>query len=225
MVKTVSVFYMGKEYQVPEGATIQNAIEYSGYRMVRGCGCRGGFCGSCATVYRIPGDHRLKVGMACQTKVEPEMTFFIMPYYPVHKPHYDLTGIDDPANALHRLYPELFSCLGCSACTKICPEDLEVMDYIAAAQRGNLAGIAEMSLDCIMCGLCASRCLAQLVPYQIAMTARRLHSFFGLPRPPYVDERIREVKEGKYVPEIDQLMAADIEHIQELYAARDIESI
>ncbi len=126
---------------------------------------------------------------------------------------------------MHRLYPEMFGCLGCSACTKICPQDLEVMDYIAAARRGDLAAAAEMSLDCIMCGLCASRCLAQMVPYQIAMTTRRLHSYFGLPRPSYVDERIREVAAGKFIPEIDRLMAADTAQIQELYAAREIESI
>lgn len=225
MAETVPVHYMGKEYRVPEGVTILTAIEHSGHRLIRGCGCRGGFCGACATVYRVPGDHRLKVGMACQTRVEPGMTFFLLPFYPAQKALYSLAEAGDPVEALHRLYPEMFGCLGCSACTRICPQDLEVMDYIAAAQRGDLAAAAGLSFDCIMCGLCASRCLAQMVPYQIAMAARRLHACFNLPRPPYVDERIREVAAGKFAPEIDRLMEADTARIQELYAARDIESI
>ena len=29
---------------MPEDLTIMNAMEYAGYRLVRGCGCRHGFC-------------------------------------------------------------------------------------------------------------------------------------------------------------------------------------
>ena len=31
---------------MPEDLTIMNAMEYAGYRLVRGCGCRHGFCGA-----------------------------------------------------------------------------------------------------------------------------------------------------------------------------------
>ena len=61
---TVRFFLMGKPHDVPKGLTIQKAMEYSGYRLLRGCGCRGGFCGACGTVYRIGSDYRLKVGLA-----------------------------------------------------------------------------------------------------------------------------------------------------------------
>ena len=47
----VNVYLMGKKYEVPEGLTIMGAMEYAGYKLVRGCGCRNGFCGACATVY------------------------------------------------------------------------------------------------------------------------------------------------------------------------------
>ena len=39
----VSVYIMGKEYRVPAELTIMKAMEYAGYKLVRGAGCRGGF--------------------------------------------------------------------------------------------------------------------------------------------------------------------------------------
>ena len=55
MSKTVNIFLFGKKYAVPEELTIMKAMEYCGYQLVRGCGCRNGFCGACATIYRIKG--------------------------------------------------------------------------------------------------------------------------------------------------------------------------
>ena len=59
MEKMVTVFLFGKKYEVPASLTIMEAMEYSGYQLVRGCGCRNGFCGACATIYRIKGDREL----------------------------------------------------------------------------------------------------------------------------------------------------------------------
>ena len=50
MEKMVHVFLMGKQYEVPANLTIMGALEYAGYQLVRGCGCRNGFCGACATI-------------------------------------------------------------------------------------------------------------------------------------------------------------------------------
>ena len=225
MADLVPIYYLGKKHLVPEGVTIMGAIELSGYRLVRGCGCRGGFCGACATVYRTPGDHQIKVGLACQTQIEEGMDIAILPYYPAQKILLDLKAQEDPVKVLYRMYPEMFRCLGCSACTKICPQDLSVMDIIAEAQRGNLTAVAEMSFDCVMCGLCASRCLAQMVPYNIAMSARRLYAYTSLPRPDYVDTRISEIKQGLYDNQIDELIGKGQDELQKLYAERDIECI
>ncbi len=225
MAELIPIYFMGKEYNVPEGSTILSAIEHAGYQLIRGCGCRGGFCGACATIYRIPGDHQIKVGLACQTQIEENMTLAILPSYPANKAFYELESVENPVNALRQAYPEIFKCLGCSACTKICPQDISVMDYIAGAQRGDLEKVAEMSFDCIMCGLCASRCLAQMVPYNIAMMARRLYAKTTLIKPDYVLKRIEEVDQGKYSAEIDKLIGKDIEELRILYADRDIEGI
>ena len=51
MENLVNVYLFGKRYQVPESLTIMKAMEYAGYQLVRGCGCRNGFCGACATIY------------------------------------------------------------------------------------------------------------------------------------------------------------------------------
>ena len=51
-----------------QSLTIMEAMEYSGYQLVRGCGCRNGFCGACATIYRIKGDRELKACLACSDK-------------------------------------------------------------------------------------------------------------------------------------------------------------
>ena len=225
MARSIPIYFMGKEYRVPEGITILSAIEYAGYQLIRGCGCRGGFCGACATVYRVPGDYSLKVGLACQTQIEEGMTLTVLPFYPAQKPKYNLDAIDDPFKTLRELFPEIYRCLGCNSCTKVCPQDLQVMDYIAAAQRGDFYKVAELSFDCIMCGLCASRCLAQMVPYHIALYARRAYAKTALKKPPYVDQRIEEINQGKYDPQIDRLLHADLEVIKEAYAQRDLEEI
>jgi len=69
----VKIYIMGKEYEVPEGITIMKAVEYAGYQYIRGAGCRGGFCGACATIYRLKGDYRLYTALACQTTVKDGM--------------------------------------------------------------------------------------------------------------------------------------------------------
>ena len=56
MENMVNVYFFGKKYTVPADLTIMTAMEYAGYTLKRGCGCRHGFCGACATIYRIKGD-------------------------------------------------------------------------------------------------------------------------------------------------------------------------
>ena len=81
----IPVYVMGKRYEVPETLTIMKAMEYAGFKFIRGCGCRGGICGACATVYRKAGDYRLRVGLACQTVVEPNMYLTQIPFYPANR--------------------------------------------------------------------------------------------------------------------------------------------
>lgn len=221
--KTVSIYVMGKKYEVPQGLTIMKAMEKAGYRFIRGCGCRGGFCGACGTVFRKPGDFRLKVGLACATMVEDGMYLTQIPFYPANKAIYNLEESTPTLATLLKNYPEMTRCLGCNQCTRICPQELSVMDYIAAAQRGDIKKAADMSFDCIMCGLCASRCPAELVQYNIAILCRRLYGSHIAPRARHLAKRVEEIKAGNFDEDINKLIGMSREDLQKTYDARDIE--
>ena len=45
-VEKVTISVMGREYRVPASLTILQAMEFSGYQLIRGVGCRGGVCGA-----------------------------------------------------------------------------------------------------------------------------------------------------------------------------------
>ena len=147
MHDNVKIYFMGKQYEVPSNLTIMTAMEYAGYQLVRGCGCRNGFCGACATIYRVKGDSELKVCLACQTQVEDNMYIATLPFFPLVKQLYDIEKIRPTEQIMMQLYPEIYSCIGCNACTKACTQELNVMQYIAYAQRGEYEKCAEVSFD------------------------------------------------------------------------------
>ena len=219
----VTVYLMGKKYEVPEGLTIMGAMEHAGYQLVRGCGCRNGFCGACATIYRIKGERELHACLACQTTVENDMYVATLPFFPLEKQTYDINEIKPDAKVMMQLYPEIYSCIGCNACTKACTQGLNVMQYIAAAQRGDFADCAEMSFDCVMCGVCSSRCPAGISHPQVAELARRINGKFLMPEAKHLTQRVKEIEDGLCQAEIEAIMAKPISELKELYNHRDIE--
>jgi len=219
----VTIYLMGKQYEVPGDLTIMKAMEYAGYRLVRGCGCRGAFCGACGTVYRIKGDYRLRVGLACQEMVQDGMYLAEIPFFPGEKASYDIETLKATAASILKLYPEVFRCLACNACTKACPQDIEVMEYIQAALRGDIAKAADLSFDCVLCGLCASRCPAEIVQYQVGLLARRLYSSHVAAKAPHLAKKVDELKAGKFDKDIEKLMQMEKPKLAEIYNARDIE--
>ncbi len=221
--KMISVYIMDKRYEVPPSLTIMRALEYAGYRMVRGVGCRGGFCGACATVYRMTGDNKLYFALACQTVVQDGMRLAQIPSFPANKTRYDLASLHADGATLLDKYPELELCKGCNTCTKACPQDLQVMDYIAACLRGDIAVAADKSFDCIACGLCTARCPGELVPYNIALLARRLYGAYVAPRSPHLAKRVEEIRSGQWNSAIKQMKDLTLEELKRRYNARDIE--
>jgi heterodisulfide reductase subunit C len=219
----IDIYIMGKHYQVPEGLTILTALEYCGYRMIRGCGCRAGFCGACATIYNFGNDPQLRYDLACQKTVEPGMYLVQVPFFPAAKSLYNLEDITAVGEQILTLYPELVKCFGCNNCTKTCPQDLEVMWFISDALRGDIPEVANKSFDCIMCGLCAARCPQGLVPYNVAILCRRLYGRYLTPDSKHLDERIVEIEIGKYDVELEELKGMEEEKMRHLYEKRDIE--
>jgi len=220
----IPIYVMGKRYDVPSSLTIMKAMEWAGYTLVRGAGCRGGFCGACATVYRIKDDPKLYFGLACQTVVKPEMYLGQIPFFPAKRADYDITQLEPTATTLFKIYPEILRCLGCGTCTKACPQELNVKGYMAAAMRGDITTVANMSFDCIMCGLCAARCPAEEPQYNVALLARRLYGRYLSPRSEHLYQRVQEIQAGKYDDEIAELKSMNLEGLKQRYKARQIEA-
>lgn len=222
MLKTIKVHIMGETYDVPEGLTIIGAVEHAGFVIKRGLGCREGFCGACATVYRKENDYRIYAGLACQTVVEDGMYIAQIPFVPAEKAIYDISELEPSVGTFEELYPSLFRCVSCNTCTKACPQDIQVMDYVNALERGDIALAADLSFDCIRCGLCALRCPAEIVQYNAAIMAKRLYAKYIAPRSKHLEKRLAELRQGLYKKEIDELMALDKKSLSDKYYKREI---
>lgn len=223
-VEEVEVFIMGKSYRVPAGLTIMKALEFAGYRFIRGCGCRAGFCGACSTVYRIEDEQKLGFDLACQKVVEDKMYLVQLPFVPGQKAEYDIDKLKPSDSILLEMYPEIARCVSCNTCTKSCPQDIETMKYIQMAIRGDIERCAEISFDCIQCGLCAMRCPADIKHYHLAQLARRLRGKYLDPKSKNLSKRLKEIDNRKYDDEIDKFMKMEKKDIMEIYKSRKIEA-
>jgi ferredoxin len=219
----VNVYIMGKRHVVPEHATIMRAIEYAGHQIIRGAGCREGFCGACGTIYRLPGDYKLHTGLACTTLVKEGMTLTQIPSVPMEKRVYDLEKLRPNVAAIQQVYPVTFRCVACGTCSKTCPQKLPVMDYIQAAMRGDIATVADIAFDCVACGLCALRCPAEIIQHEVGILAKRLTGRYLRKESKELDDRIVEVRARKFDAEYAELMVMEGAALSKLYYARDME--
>jgi len=217
IIKMIPIYVMGRKYEVPQELTILKAMEFAGYRLKRGCGCRGGVCGACVTVYRKKGNYQLKVGLACQTVIEPDIYLVQLPFVPANKAIYTIKNVPANDSNIIKLYPELMRCLQCNTCTKSCPMELDVMNYVAAAMRGDLKEVVELSMECVMCGMCAARCPAELTPFNIALLIRRMYGKHVIPPSPQLNQRLNEIKEGKFKEELERLKKTDKAELEDRF--------
>lgn len=222
--RMISIFVMGKRYEVPEGLTILKALEYAGYRLIRGCGCRAGFCGACATVYRIRGEPKLRVALACQTLAQPNMCLTQLTSFPAPAASLPMDEISDPGQAVLELHPELVRCLGCGTCTRACPQELEVTEYVAAILRGDIERATELSFDCLSCGLCAARCPMGIVPYSAALFVRRAYAL-SLQGDEELRELVAKIRAGELEAELDRLVESEQSTLRKLFEERDFQQV
>ena len=146
-----------------------------------------------------------------------------LPFFPLVKKVYDINTTTPTQQVMMQLYPEIYSCIGCNACTKACTQELNVMQYIAYAQRGEYEKCAEESFDCVMCGVCSSRCPAGISHPQVAMLARRLNGKYLAPKTQHLADRVEEINKGELEELIQNLMNKPLDAIKELYNTREIE--
>jgi ferredoxin len=223
MDRKVTVYIMGKAHEVPAEATIMGAIEYAGHQIIRGAGCREGYCGACATIYRLRGDYRIRTGLACTTLVEDGMTLAQFPSIPADKAIYDIEALQPNVSAIQQTYPVVFRCVACNTCTKSCPQGIAVMDYVQAAKRGDIAMVKELSFYCVSCGLCMLRCPAEITQPLVATLAKRLYGRHLRKESPELAERVQAVADGAFEAEYAELMGMSREALSERYYARDVE--
>ncbi|MDI6708110.1 MAG: 4Fe-4S ferredoxin [Candidatus Thermoplasmatota archaeon] len=222
-METIVVKMLGKNYEVPKGLTITKAFEWAGYHLIRGSGCRAGFCGACTTIYRKKGDYKLYTGLACQTLVEENMELVQLPFVPAEKKPHKIDNLKPSGNVILKIYPEIARCLCCNTCTKACPQELEVMDFIQASLKGDLAKVAQLSFDCIQCGICSVRCPADIKHYHVAQLARRLYGKYLTKKSKAQEQRLKEIEKGKFEKDFAEIIALPLEKVRELYKKREIE--
>jgi len=223
MQEMANVYFYGKHYAVPADLTIMTAMEYAGYQLLRGCGCRHGFCGACATIYRIAGANTLHSCLACQTQVRDGMYVATLPFFPTVKKLYDMEQVQSGEQVMMQLYPEIYACIGCNACTKSCSRQLSVMQYIAYAQRNELEKCAHESFDCVACGICSTRCPAGVSHPMVGILARRLTSKYIQPESAHTKAKAESIRSGELDVLIAQMMSTPLAQMKELYNCREIE--
>jgi ferredoxin len=221
----ITMQLMGKNYSVPSGLTIMAAIEYAGYKLVRGSGCRGGFCGACPTLYRKADSHKLHTALACQTLIEDGMCLVQMPFVPIATRRYNIQAVAPAPNLILQYYPEVAGCVACNTCTRACPQGISVMDYIQAALRGDIERTAMLSFDCISCGICSSRCPADIKHYAVAQLARRVYGKYISPASPHLAARIAELEACRFQPDLDELMRLPLAELRLRYEQRTFEAV
>jgi len=216
----ISVEIMGNRYRVPEAMTVIGAMWYTGHNLTRGVGCLGGVCGACATVYRTKDDFALKVGLGCQLKVQDGMSFFMTPFYPTAKPNYRIDEIEHPKEELFKYFPEALNCRNCNACNKVCPQDIDIKGAVKDAVKGDFEAAADKALSCVMCGLCVSRCIAEMAPNMIALYARRTWSVFYATKHERLDRQMADIEGGRWNDEWTKILALDDAGMKEYCKAR-----
>ena len=215
----VPIYFFGKRYDVPRDLTVMQALEFVGYQFSRGCGCRGGVCGACAAVYLHPESTHLQVGLACQMQVVPDMSIIQVPYYPVDKPGYNVDTLAPTTEQIGRIYPNLYRCVACNTCTKMCPQGINVMGCITHLLRGkeDVAWVAMASRDCVMCGLCTTRCPAEIPQFLIFLLARRLYARYIQKPFRHLPKRLKQIAADEYEADLDRLMHMELEALKVLY--------
>jgi ferredoxin len=89
--------------------------------------------------------------------------------------------------------------------------------------RGDIAEVADIAFDCVACGLCALRCPAELIQHEVGVLAKRLTGRYLRKESKEVDDRLDQVRTGKFDKEYAELMAMDKTTLSKLYYDRDIE--
>jgi len=142
---------------------------------------------------------------------------------PANRAEYDYEKISSDPEEVFKLYPEIFRCVACNACSKVCPMDVEVMDVISAVKRGDLELAKELSFDCIQCGICASRCMGELPQYHISQLARRIVGGKITVKSEHLAKMVEQIEKSRYKENLEKLTKLTEDELKGLYQKREME--
>ena len=136
---------------------------------------------------------------------------------------YNLDELTPTSRQVLELYPILAQCQGCNMCTESCPQDIDVLRYVAHAFCGEIAEAAKESFECVMCGICAAKCPAELPVHYIGLLCRRLYGRYETPRAQHLASRVSEIEEGKFDAELEELKRMGESELRSRYKELKIE--
>jgi hypothetical protein len=197
--KMITIELEGRKIKVPEGLTVIEALWDTGHDVKRGVGCLSGLCGACTVAYLEKEGKKVKFGLGCQKIVEEGLNVIMMPYFPSRVARYLLEAMANPLGELGDIYAELYTCNDCKACN-ICPEWINVAGVMKAAKDADYETATDHITDCIMCGLCASRCPKGIAPQHVALFIQRALAK-ERPFPPNLHKRLEEIASCTYEDE------------------------
>jgi CO dehydrogenase/acetyl-CoA synthase alpha subunit len=150
--------------------------------------------------------------------VEDGMSFSMVPPFPARKATYDISKLQDPKQDLFNLYPEAPLCRNCNACTEACPQQIDVREGVWKAVFGDFKSVSEMFMDCVMCGLCAPVCIADIAPSLVALYVSRAQGAHFTEKPERLEHRIQEIEAGRFNDEWDRILKMSDQELAELCA-------
>jgi len=83
--------------------------------------------------------------------------------------------------------------------------------------------VAEGSFDCVMCGLCAARCPAEEVQFNIAVLARRLYARHLVPKSKHLEKAVKTVESKAFDQTLRELKKKSVEELKKIYKGLEIE--
>jgi len=192
----ITVELEGRKIRIPGGLTVIEALWDTGHDVKRGIGCLSGLCGACTVAFIEKESTKVKFGLGCQKVVEEGMNVIMMPCFPSHAAHYTMATMARPLEQLREHYAELYTCNDCRACN-VCPEWINIAGVMKSAKDADYEAAASHVTDCIMCGLCASRCPKSIAPQNVALYIQRALAR-ERPFPPNLRKRLAEMEAFAY---------------------------
>lgn len=215
----ITVELEGRKIKVPAGLTVIEALWDTGHDVKRGIGCLSGLCGACTVAYIEKESKKVKFGLGCQKVIEEGMNVIMIPCFPCRAARYSLASAEKPLEQLDKVYDELYTCNDCRSCN-ICPEWINVAGVMRSAMAADYESAAAHVTDCIMCGLCASRCPRNIAPHYVALYIQRSLSR-ERPFPPNLGKRLEELAAFTYDGDWSRIAAMDDEALKQFCASME----